>query len=287
MSGRLVNGCGSFVTVDPFRCRAWELNDRIEEHVTEKSCKAEIDSIQRDGQLVPVIGRAIKDDPDFDIEVVCGTRRLFIARHLKIPLRVEVRELTDREAAVAVETENTLRKQTSPYERGMWLARLLRQGLYRSQDEMARELSLTPTQVTRLLKFAELPAMIVGAFASPNDILESWGVELHKAWGDERRKLLTERARAVGEQTPRPPAVSVYERLLAPRGPGARRGRRGAGRVVKSPSGEPLLRLERQRKDVVLRIPNSLVDAGTEKAVTQAVVEVLTRGTADGRASTA
>lgn len=287
MSGRLASDSGSFVTADPFRCRAWDLNDRIEEHVTEESCRAEIESIQRDGQLVPVIGRVLEGDPDFDIEVICGTRRLFIARHLKIPLRVEVRELTDREAAVAVETENTLRKQTSPYERGMWLARLLRQDLYRSQDEMARELSLTPTQVTRLLKFAELPAMIIGAFASPHDILESWAVELHKAWGDERRKLLTERARALGNQTPRPPAVSVYERLLASRGTAVRRGRRGTGRVVKSPSGEPLLRLERQRKDVVLRIPNSLIDAGTEKAVTQAVVAVLTGATADGHASAA
>jgi len=275
------------VTVDPFRCRIWALNGRIDDYVTEVSCRAEIESVARDGQLVPVIGRQLEGDPDFDIEVICGMRRLFIARHLKTPLRIQVRELTDRQAAVVVEAENSLRKQTSPYERGLWLAKLLKQNLYRSQDEMARELGITPTQVTRLLKFAELPTIVIGAFSGPHDILESWAVELHKAWSDERRRVLTERARALEKQVPRPPAVSVYEMLLAPRGPATRSARRGAGRVVKSPTGEPLLRFERQRKEVVLRIPNALVDASTEKAITQAVVAVLTRRTHDERAATA
>jgi ParB family transcriptional regulator, chromosome partitioning protein len=287
VSERLIRDSGSFVTADPFRCRIWALNDRIKDDVTEASCRAEIESMARDGQLVPVIGRALEGNPDFDIEVVCGTRRLFIARHLKIPLRVEIRELTDRQAAVAVETENSLRKQTSPYERGLWLAKLLKQNLYRSQDEMARELGITPTQVTRLLKFAELPAIVIGAFSSPHDILESWAVELHKACGDERRQLVTERARALEKRVPRPPAVSVYEMLLASRGQAARSRKRGAGHVVKSPTGEPLLRVEHQRKEVVLRIPNALVDVGMEKAVTQAVVAILARRRPEERLPTA
>lgn len=59
------------------------------------------------------------------------------------PFTCRAWELTDRQAAVAVETENTLRKETSPYERGLWLTKLLRRRLYRSQDEMARELAIT------------------------------------------------------------------------------------------------------------------------------------------------
>lgn len=267
---------GSFVTTDPFRCRVWTLNSRIEEHVTEESCRTEIESVRRDGQLVPVVGRALKDDPDFDIEVVCGTRRLFIARHLKIPLRVELRELTDRQAAAAVETENTLRRQTSAYERGMWLSRLLKQGLYRSQDQMARELHLSATQVTRLLKFADLPAMIIDAFTSPHDILEAWAVELHRAWGDQRHDLLSDRARSLKTRNPRPPAIAVYESLLAPRKPVGRSRNKTSARIVKSASGTPLFRFEHQRKDVVLRIPSALLNPIVEKEVTQAVIAALT-----------
>lgn len=287
MNERFSRDVGSLVTADPFRCRIWRLSDRMENRVTEASCRAEIESIGRDGQLVPVIGRVLSGDPLFDIEIVCGSRRLFVARHLRIPLRVELRELTDRQAAVAVETENSLRRQTSPYERGLWLATLLRQNLYHSQDEMARELRIAPTQVSRLLKFTELPTIIIGAFSSPQEILESWAVELHKAWSDERCRLLTERAQALHKRLPRPPAVSVYEMLLAPRGSVPRRARRGAGRVVKGPSGEPLLRFERQRREVVFRIPNALIDASTESAVTQALVAVLTRRSTNGRVNAA
>src|SRR6185437_4232403 len=190
---------GSIVLADPFRCRVWGLSDRIAAYVTEISCHSEIESMKFDGQLVPAIGRKLAGDAQFDIEVICGGRRLYIARHLNIPLRVELRDLTDRQAAAAVEAENCLRKTTSPYERGLWLARLLAQHLYKSQGEMANELRITPTQVTRLLKFAELPSIIVEAFPSPHDILESWAVELHKACSDQRCRLIIERARAAAK----------------------------------------------------------------------------------------
>jgi ParB family chromosome partitioning protein len=267
---------GSSVAADPFRCRIWTLNARVAKDITEASCKAEIESFARDGQLLPVIGRTLWGDPDFDVEVICGARRLFVARHLKIPLRVDLRELTDRQAAVAVDVENSQRRMNSPYERSLWLSMLIEQNLYGSADEMARELGITPTHVNRLLKFASLPAFVIGAFSSPHDILESWAVELHRAWNDERRKLLTERARVLEKRLPRPPAVLVYEVLMASRGLTAR-SRRPQGRVVKSDSGEPLLRLNRQRNEVVLRIPGALVDENTEIAVTHAVLAALTR----------
>lgn len=279
---------GALLTIDPFRCRVWNLNDRIEDCVTAETCRAEIESVARVGHLAPVIGRPIKCDTQFDIEIICGTRRLLVARYLRIPLRVELRDLTDRQAAVALETENSLRKQTSPYERGLWLAKLLKQNLYHSQDEMARELGITPTQVTRLLKFAELPQVVIGAFGSPHEILESWAVELHKGSMDERRRLLIARSHALAKRVPRPPAFSVYETLLASRGTATRtRRRRGAGRVVKNRTGMPLLRFERQRNDVVLRIPNALIDTNMEKAVTDAVVTVLNRRSATERSTSA
>lgn len=266
----------SFVTVDPYRCRIWALSARIAKEITEASCQAEIVSFSRDGQFIPVIGRVLAGDPDFDIEVICGARRVFITRHLKIPLRVELRELTDRQAAVAVEAENSLRKKASPYERGLWLAKILEQKLYSSQDEMARELGITPTHVTRLLKFSGLPAVVIAAFSSPHDILESWAVELYRAWADDdRRGSLTERARVLEKRVPRPPAVLVYELLMGSRGLNARR-MRTTGRLVKSPTGELLLRVQRQRNELVLRIPSALVDVNIETAVEQSVVALLT-----------
>lgn len=277
MNDHLVRDPRSLVTADPFRCRAWEFSNRIEQYVTAESCRAEIESVIRNGQLVPAIGRILTDNPDFEVEIICGARRLFVARHLKIPIRVELRELTDHQAAEAVEFENSLRKQVSPYERGLWLAKLLREKVYPSQDELARQLRITPTQVSRLLKFTELPEIVLGAFASPHDILESWAVELHKGWADERHSLLRDRARYLRTLAPRPPAIAAYEMLLAPRKPAGRSRLKNSSRLVRSPIGKALFRLQHQRKDVVLRIPNVLVDPIVEKAVIQAVIVILTR----------
>lgn len=277
MNDHLVRNSRSFVTADPFRCRAWEFNNRIEQYVTEDSCRAEIDSVKRHGQLVPVIGRTLTDNSDFEIEIICGARRLFVARHLKIPIQVQIRELTDQQAAATIEVENSLRRQVSPYERGLWLAKLLREKVYRSQDEMARGLNITPTQVTRLLKFPELPTLVIDSFPSPHDILESWAVELHKAWGDERHSLLRDRARTLQTRVPQPPAVAIYESLLASRKPAGRRRSRSSSRIVTGAVGTPLFRFERLRKEVVLRIPNVLVSPIVEKEVTQAITAVLTR----------
>jgi ParB family chromosome partitioning protein len=271
----------SFVAVDPFRCRVWELNCLEKEYVNQASYRAETEITTDDGRLSPVIGRRLTGNPEFDVEVICGIRRMYIARHLKSPLLVEIRDLTDRQAALAVETEHSLRKHISPYKKGLWLATLLRQHVYCSQDEMARELRIAPAQASRLLKFADLPSMIVSAFASPHDILESWAVELDKAWSGDRRRLLSQRAHSLAKRNPRPSAVSVYEMLLASRGASARSTRRGAARVVKGPSGEPLVRFERRRKEVVLRIPNGLIDASVEKTVTEAVIAILSHRITD------
>src|SRR6185437_11905558 len=99
-------------------------------------------------------------------------------------------------------------------------------------------------------KFTDIPGIVINAFASPHDILESWIVELHKGCSDNRRRTIVDRARLLGDRVPRPPAVSVYEALLTSRGNTARRIRRGASRVMTTPDGEPLLRFQRLRTEV-------------------------------------
>jgi ParB family chromosome partitioning protein len=106
------------IAVDPFRCRVWPGHERFEQSINEESCRAEIDSFLRHGQQSPVLGRPLSDREMYDFEIVCGARRLFVARHLNVPINVQVRELTDQEAVIALDIENRQRKDLSPYERG-------------------------------------------------------------------------------------------------------------------------------------------------------------------------
>jgi ParB family transcriptional regulator, chromosome partitioning protein len=266
------------VSVSPFRCRIWALHDRLDEFLTEESCRSEIASVAAHGQLVPALGRPLRDDPDHDVEMICGARRLFVARHLGLPVRVELREMSDREAIAAMDAENRIRKDISPYERGLSYASLLRARYFSSQEDIARALKVSASQVSRLLKLAELPSIVVAAFESPLDIREGWGLDLHKAWHDTNfRSILSQRARSLAVRAPRLKAHEVYERLLAPVGETARQRRKSIDDVVKGSTGKPLFRIRHQRNTLALIVPNSVVRATSLDMIRGALVDILER----------
>jgi ParB family transcriptional regulator, chromosome partitioning protein len=179
----------TIIAVNPFRCRVWHLHPRLDELITEESCEEEIRSFEAHRQLVPALGRYIVNGSDHDIEIICGARRLFVARHLKESLLVEMRDMTDKEAIIALELENGQRLDISPYERGMSYARWLREGYFSSQGEIALALRKSASQVSRLLKLASLPAEVIEAFGDVGAICEGWGVSLANATEDPERAL--------------------------------------------------------------------------------------------------
>jgi ParB family transcriptional regulator, chromosome partitioning protein len=267
---------GNIVRVNPFRCRMWPLHDRLGDYVTEQSCRAEIESFARYGQLVPALGRALRDDRDCDVELIYGARRLFVAQHLNVPLNVELRELSDRQALVAMDIENRHRRDISAYERGVSYARWLRTKYFNSQDEIAHALKISTSQVSRLLKLAQLPTVIVNAFASPLEIREGWGIELSKAWQDPQLRLLVgQRARALVNQTPRPSSLEVYQKLIAPAGAGKMSRRPRRDMVVSGGNGTPLFRIRYQRATVAILLPTTALSENRVNRIRQAVCDIM------------
>lgn len=269
---------GRILELNPFRCRVWALHDRLSDYVTEESCRAEIDSIARNGQLVPVLGRPLDGDPDYDVELIYGARRLFVAQYLNVPLRVELRDLSDRQAIVAMDTENRYRKDISPYERGLSFARWLQMGHFESQDDIARALKISASQVSRLLKLTKLPAVIVGAFRSPSDMREGWGLDLLQLWEDERRReLLAQRGRNISKRSPRPSAEEVYRYLMAPTGSATRERKNVRDIVVRAGNGSPMFRVRHLRNDLALLLPRSALSEAAVNQICEAVSDILRR----------
>jgi len=266
----------SVVLVNPFRCCMWALHDRMEDQITEESCRKEIESFESHGQLVPALGRPRRGDPDHDVELIYGARRLFVARHLNKPLAVQLRELSDREAIVAMDIENRHRRDISPYERGMSYLRLLRGKHLKSQDDLARALNVSPSQVSRLLKLARLPSVIVNAFPSSNEIHEGWGLDLMEAWETpEKQPLMAKRARAFALQSPRQPAAQVYRELLTASVPG-RRIRKGVhDQVVTGSNGAPLFRIRHQHKSICVVLPVDRVSARCLEEIRTAIGTII------------
>ncbi len=206
----------SIIHADPFKCRVWHLHQRLAGEIDEQTCKAEIESFAAHGQRVPVMGRRLQNDPDYEIELAYGARRLFAARHLNLPLLVEVREFTDREGLIAMDIENRQRQDISPYERGLSYRRWLQSGHFKSPKEISETLKVSAPQVSRLLQLARLPAVVVNAFRGPIEIRESWGLKLIELLDDPQRCAATIRsARSLGNKSPRLQGSDVMRKLLA------------------------------------------------------------------------
>ena len=266
------------IPMSPFECKMWEMHDRIPTHITEDSCRAEIESVRKHGQRIPVLGRPIKGDPHYKVELIYGARRLFIARHLNVPLLVELRQLSDVEAIIAMDIENRVRRDISPYERGLCYARWLRDGYFKSQDDIARALRISAPQVSRLLKLARLPAVVVDAFPSPTDISESWGLEMACALEDsERRTWIIRSARNIARQVPRPPAREVYRCLIGASADRHRTKRSERDEVVTDASGKPLFRIRQQTNSIALLIRLSTLTSASLEDIRREVADILTR----------
>jgi ParB family chromosome partitioning protein len=246
-------GAMSIISVKPLRCRVWALHPRLDEHLTEESCRAEIESFEQHGQLIPVLGRRLRNAHDHDVELIYGARRLFVARHLNVPLLVELRDISDRDAIVAMDIENRQRADLSAYERALAYDRWLREGYFTSQGELAGALQISPAHVSRLMHLARLPELVLDAFSKRVDICEAWGERLATLLADPRtRQPLLDAAGEIIALQPRPSAPEVFQRLCA--ACKAPRSSRPAQRVVKDEGGDELFRVTQHRGVIVFSI---------------------------------
>ena len=244
--------------INPLRCRVWNLHSRLDEHLTEESCRNEIESFEKHGQLIPALGRRLRGNPDYDVELIYGARRLFVARHLNQPLLVEVRDISDRDGIIAMELENRVRRDISAYERGTSYDRWLREEYFKSQDEIAHALQISAAQVSRLLKLARLPKAIVEAFAKPTDIREVWGAELASLLKDSAtQRRISQVAQSLAAISPRPAAEEIYKQLCA--AGKTNKTSRVTERVIEDERGEELFRVKYQRDSIVFNVSMDLL----------------------------
>ena len=266
----------SIAKIDPFRCRMWEFHDRLESNINEQSCRAEIANFKTYGQLVPVLGRPTKGNADYDVELIYGARRLFVARHLKTPIVVDITEVSDREAFIAMDSENRLRKDLSPYERALSYAHWLRNGHFRSQDELARALNISAAQVSRILKLTQLPSVLIQAFDNPTDIREEWGVRLVTLIRDTRsREAIIGVARSLLVRANRTPSINVYQRLVAAAAVGRKLKQMRHDVPVRGPSGSTIFRIRHRRHDIAVLLPIDKVPENTLTRITEAIMEIM------------
>jgi ParB/RepB/Spo0J family partition protein len=266
----------SIQVVNPFMCRIWNGHSRMTELLTERSCREEISSFLQHGQKHPVLGRPIRGDAQHQFELIYGARRLFVAQYLNMGLLVESRDVSDREAFIEMDIENRLRRDISPYERGIAFREWLRLGHFESQKDLAAALGISAAQVSRLLKFAELPAIVVRAFSDQADIRESWAVMLAERCKDpEVRLRITAMARSLAaSEAERYPEETL--KLLLDCGEKKPRSRNSCGeQVFRSASGEALFRISYRDKEFRIVVPRARAPSATVERLSQALRQLI------------
>jgi ParB family chromosome partitioning protein len=178
---------------------------------------------------------------------------------VNVPLLIELRDMTDREAIIAMDIENRQRSDISAYERGLSYVRWLRGGYFGSQDDIARALRISQSRVSRLLKVAQLPSVILEAFGNPTDIREGWGIEIMQGLEEPvRRQKIIRAARSI-IAAPRPDAREVYRQLMRAAAEGRSVKRQIHDEVVKDPQGRPLFRIRQHMSSIAFCVPSRAV----------------------------
>jgi len=264
------------VSINPAQCRMWALHERLEEDINEKTCKAEIQSFQEHGQLIPVLGRRLHQDRTHEVELIYGARRLFVARHLNMPLLVELCSYSDREGIIAMNIENGQRLDISAYERGLGYEHWLRAGCFASQQDLARALTLSRSHVSRMLKVATLPRPIVDAFGGPRALPESWGVHLAQLLEmPGRLEQCLQTAKEIMAITSRPAPHEVYRMLLESMSSQHRRKVSAHDRVVRTEGGASLFSIRSQGDSIAIIVPLRGLPPDTFQDIANAIENTL------------
>lgn len=273
--------------VDPARCRMWIGHNRDYAALSEERCRDLIESLKAQGkQEVPALVRRVRDDPNYDFEVVCGARRHWSVSWLRahnypdFRFLIEVRELTDEEAFRLSDLENRAREDISDFERARDYLRALDQYYDGRQNLMADRINVTTSWLSRYLDLARLPAEIMAAFMSMHDLGIRHATQIKPLLKPEERKrrVLSEAdriaaARAAGEAVPNAPADVI--RLLAaaadaPKKTGAPKRSGHDLTVVNNVAGKPMVVLERVRRGKLrLTLP---LRSGADRAELDAAV---------------
>jgi ParB family transcriptional regulator, chromosome partitioning protein len=126
-------------------------------------------TIGQEGQLVPIAVRR-KPDNGERYEIIWGHRRVRACRRLGIMVRAVVREVDTRNLALLMDLENTQRENLSTIERARKYRKLIEDGVFATQNEMAMHFQMSEGHASKLLLVAGLPDVIVQALGDPGRV---------------------------------------------------------------------------------------------------------------------
>jgi ParB family chromosome partitioning protein len=152
---------------------------------------------QAEGNVQPIKVRPLVGSKD-RYEIIYGYRRHRACLDLGLPVLALVEQISDKELFKEMERENRDRLDLSPWEQGRMYRQSLSEGLFSSLGELSKEIGIDKGNLSKALRLAELPDVVVNAFSSPLDLQFRWAKLLNDALQQEPDQVLA-RAKKLSE----------------------------------------------------------------------------------------
>ncbi|TFW01514.1 ParB/RepB/Spo0J family partition protein [Oxalobacteraceae bacterium OM1] len=125
--------------------------------------------LETEGQLVA----AVVFEKDGKLVLIDGKRRKEAAKLAKLKLRVEVRPQPDNERLLYKQSRaaNAEREAQTPLDDAIAWTQLLKEGVYKAQQELAVDLGMSEAHVSKILSLADLPRALVAMLAEQPELL--------------------------------------------------------------------------------------------------------------------
>jgi ParB family chromosome partitioning protein len=153
------------IDINPEKIIPWKYKDRPPNELGDIDLLAK--KLLEIGQQQPCIVRPHKDKEAY-YELIAGERRWRASIKANINLKVVVKDLTDAEASLVQEEENSS-TPLSEYARGVSYSRLINDNILKHKD-LVEKLGISKQKLSRLLSYLELPLDVRSAISDMSKV---------------------------------------------------------------------------------------------------------------------
>mgnify|MGYP006078963305 CR=1 FL=1 len=175
--------------INPNECEPWEYANR---HSSEMGdIEGLMESIKINDQLQPGLIRD-HSNPHGEIkyEVIFGRRRHQACLKLDKPFLVIKKNNLDLAQALAFQnSENKFRNDVSPYSDSIVYKKMLENGVFKNQVELAENLQLTKQSISDILSFTRIPQELMSLIESPYKLSVRMAVTISKLIDSDKSNL--------------------------------------------------------------------------------------------------
>lgn len=166
------------VYVDPKECEPWQYANRQKDEMGDIIELTE--SIRINKQLQPALIRHHPTPHDgFKYEIIFGCRRHIACLELGVPFLAIRKDIPNvQDAIVSQDAENKLRNDVSNYSNSILYKKLLLDGVFSTEKELAEKLRLSTSTFNDLMAYSKIPVHIINKIPNIHDLSKNIVVKL-------------------------------------------------------------------------------------------------------------